>query len=163
MKISYDLAGEKDTLNHAAFFSTAVPAGCIIFMQGDLGTGKTTWVRGFLQAQHVKDNVKSPTYTLVEVYDYLPIPVYHFDLYRLANPEELEFMGIRDYLLKNSIALIEWPERAQGIIKFPDLVFQFNYKELGRELIIEAKTQKGENTIKLAKDKLKLCGIDNVE
>jgi tRNA threonylcarbamoyladenosine biosynthesis protein TsaE len=124
--------------------------GITIFLNGDLGAGKTALVRGFLRGLGHQGPVKSPTYTLVEPYHFASLDaqsglqtIYHFDLYRLGHPEELEYLGIRDYFESATTALIEWPERGAGMLPTPDLNIQIDYLGEGRHVTITSRTTCG--------------------
>jgi len=117
-----------------------LPDGGIVFLKGDLGTGKTTLVRGMLRHLGHQGNVKSPTYTLVEPYQLNDRLIYHFDLYRLGDPEELEYMGGRDYWKSNTLCLIEWPERAKAFLPEADISVEISYQDIGREINIAYKS-----------------------
>ena len=98
----------------------------IIYLIGDLGTGKTTFMRGLVASFGFTGSVKSPTYTIVEPYLSLTVPIYHFDLYRLEQPMELELMGIRDYLQSKAICCFEWPDKGKGYIPEPDFIIELS-------------------------------------
>lgn len=117
--------------------------GLLLFLQGELGAGKTTLVRGFLRALGYDGAVKSPTYTLVESYPLKGLVVHHLDLYRLADAEELEWLGIRDLLVADAICLIEWPERARDLLPSPDLQLDLGYRGDGRQLHLGAFSDAG--------------------
>jgi len=114
-EITVLLADESQTIALGQQVATQVTAPAVLYLHGELGAGKTTFSRGFLQGRGHTGSVKSPTYTLVEPYESLTeAPVFHLDLYRLGESGELEYLGIEDYLTADGILLIEWPERAEG-------------------------------------------------
>lgn len=152
-----DLIGEKKMMAFAGqcanVFANAAIDGGLVFLEGDLGAGKTTFSRGLLRGFDHLGPVKSPTYTLVETYDVIatqtsaedkPLTICHFDLYRVADPEELEFMGIRDYLEGAHLCLMEWADKGLGFLPVADLVLSIADIEDGRQLSWQAGTKKGQ-------------------
>ena len=139
----WHLSSAKEMEALGATFASALNGGGVIFLHGPLGAGKTTWVRGFLRARGHLGAVKSPTYTLVESYLLPDGTTHHFDLYRLGDPEELEYMGIRDYFSDEMLCLIEWPERGEGCIGDADLALTLSYSDHERELTACASSEKG--------------------
>lgn len=142
--LTYNLANSEATIAMGGLLAKIIKndlkQGLIVYLHGDLGAGKTTLTRGFVQGMGHQGNVKSPTYTLVEPYELELWNVYHFDLYRLADPEELEYMGIRDYFGANSCSFIEWPDRGEGFLPEPDLIINIDYKDTERTIKFDAKT-----------------------
>lgn len=128
----------------------ALPSSGVIFLYGDLGAGKTTLVRNMLAALNYTGITKSPTYTLVETYTLNNIILNHFDLYRIADPTELEFIGIRDYLAGNNLCIFEWPQKGAGILPSADLEIHLDYKGAGRYATFIANSAIGAQIIKEA-------------
>ncbi len=130
-----------------ARLGAACEPGLIVFLEGDLGMGKTTFSRGFIQSLGHAGPVKSPTYTLVEPYQLGELQLFHFDLYRLGAPEELEFMGIRDYFGDLSVCLVEWPGRGLGALPTADIVISIGREGQGRSLAYAAATEQGRRVL----------------
>ena len=122
-------------------------AGMQIHLSGELGAGKTTLVRGFLTGLGHQGKVKSPTYTLVEPYDFGTLSVYHFDFYRIKTPQEVELMGYREYPGADTICLIEWPEKAGDFIGDADIRIEIRHESEGRSVELSGLSQEGKSLI----------------
>ncbi|WP_415878765.1 tRNA (adenosine(37)-N6)-threonylcarbamoyltransferase complex ATPase subunit type 1 TsaE [Methylomonas sp. TEB] len=144
MNITLETPEDTEALGAALW--QALPAKCLLFLYGDLGAGKTTLVRGLLRAAGHTGAVKSPTYTLVEEYEVDGRRLFHFDLYRLKDPEELEWMGMDDYLNQNALCCIEWPQMGAGFLPNADVEVSLNYFQQQRtaEINVLAKNRLGE-------------------
>ncbi|MFC6634108.1 tRNA (adenosine(37)-N6)-threonylcarbamoyltransferase complex ATPase subunit type 1 TsaE [Microbulbifer taiwanensis] len=153
MELKLSLADEAATVAAGESLGRAclvagMQSGLTLFLHGQLGAGKTTFCRGVLRAFGHRGAVKSPTYTLVEPYELGPQRVFHFDLYRLGDAEELEFMGVRDYFAPRSLSLVEWPERGTGVLPEPDLELELEVPDSGRQLRLAAHSGNGEAVLK---------------
>lgn len=138
------LLDEAELADWAARLASGLQAGTVIFLQGDLGAGKTTLARALLRALGWQGSVKSPTYTLVESYPLAAFTLHHSDLYRIAEADELEAIGLRDQLNDESVWLIEWPERGIGFLPEPDLRIVLSGSGEHRSLHAEAHSPRGQ-------------------
>lgn len=152
MRIEKEVYGEEAMVNLGEVFSSALKAGGVVHLDGDLGMGKTTLVRGVLRGLGYQGPVKSPTYTIVEPYELPNLDAYHFDLYRVGDAEELEFMGIRDYFTDGALCLIEWAEMGRGALPAADLVISLSLIRQGRHVVLEAQTEKGEEALTILRE-----------
>ena len=120
----------------AAKIAMILVSGDVVYLRGELGTGKTTFARAIIQQMGRVDSVTSPTFTLIETYDLNEVLVAHLDLYRIESEAEMEGVGLRDYLDGNWICLIEWPDRAPGMLPDPDLTIDLAYEGKGRSAVL---------------------------
>ncbi|HSG60343.1 MAG TPA: tRNA (adenosine(37)-N6)-threonylcarbamoyltransferase complex ATPase subunit type 1 TsaE [Pseudomonadales bacterium] len=138
------VAGEEAMVALGERLGSALHGGAVVYLHGDLGAGKTTLSRGVLRAFGHQGAVKSPTYTLVEPYTFDDITVYHFDLYRLGDPEELDYMGIRDYFNGPTVSLIEWSSRGEGFLPQADIDVSIDHVDADhRQVALRANTERG--------------------
>jgi tRNA threonylcarbamoyladenosine biosynthesis protein TsaE len=143
VSLHFSLPDEAATLALGGRLGRALDAGLSIWLQGDLGAGKTTLTRGVLRELGFTGRVKSPTYTLVELYSLSRFNLYHFDLYRFTDPDEWEDAGFREYFNPASVCLVEWPDKAGGRLPQPDLLVRFAIPDAGRSVWIEGLTEAG--------------------
>ena len=145
--ITIELSDERATQTFGERLGQLAGLGTVVYLYGELGSGKTTFVRGFLKGKGYFGRVKSPTYTIVESYDKAQLPIHHFDLYRFKDPEEIEYLGIRDYLYGNNIILIEWPEKGKGYLPNPTLKLTLEIIDRGRKVHLAAANLLGQEII----------------
>ena len=135
-------------LDFAGHCARAINTGTVIYLEGELGAGKTTFARGFLQGLGYTGKVKSPTYTLIEPYEIANKDIFHLDLYRLTEPEAFLYLGWNDLFSSEAIALIEWPEKAATYLPPADLIITLLWvDEHQRKLTIEATNHDGTKLI----------------
>ncbi len=152
-QLQLELPDTQATERLGAALAAAMPPQAAIYLYGELGAGKTTLVRALLRALGHQGAVRSPTYTLVEPYEIGTRRLYHLDLYRLGDPEELEYLGLRE-LMAEGVCLIEWPQRGEGWLPTPDLSVSLNYRGTGRTVVLSAGSALGERLLSALKDDL---------
>lgn len=142
----------QDTEDFGWQLSCARPAQsadlAVLYLQGELGTGKTTFARGFLRALGVSAAVRSPTYTLLELYSAPPLTVVHLDLYRLQGPDELESLGLREWARPGHLWLVEWPEKGGSALPGPDVTLTFAAGTAGHDISARAVSDYGERWLR---------------
>ncbi|WGI26794.1 tRNA (adenosine(37)-N6)-threonylcarbamoyltransferase complex ATPase subunit type 1 TsaE [Halomonas alkaliantarctica] len=134
----------------------------LVYLEGELGAGKTTLTRGILRAYGHRGTVKSPTYTLVEPYELGAQRVYHLDLYRLSDPEELEFIGGRDVLADDALSIVEWPSRGEGWLPAPDIALALEVVAHGRLASLTAISDRGRRMLALLESKASKVSSDHL-
>ena len=145
---NYDLKDESETLRLAEKISIFLRPNMNLYLKGELGAGKTTFVRGLLRGLGYQDKVKSPTYTLVEPYNLERFTIYHFDLYRFKDEHEWDDAGFREYFNNKSVCLVEWPEKAGHILPQPDISIELIHKSFGRHIHLVSFTSTGTECLK---------------
>ncbi len=144
------LPDEGATAGFGAKLAAGIGPGMRIYLRGELGSGKTTLIRGLLRALGVKDTVKSPSYALVELYVVSRLNLYHFDFYRFLDAREFEHAGLADTFRGAGVCLVEWPERAGDRLPRPDLELTLAYAAAGREISVTAHSLAGERCLAIS-------------
>jgi tRNA threonylcarbamoyladenosine biosynthesis protein TsaE len=145
MTVDLKLPDAAATARLGAALAAGIVPGRVLHLSGDLGTGKTTLVRGLLRALGVDGPVKSPTYTWVEPYTISSLDLYHFDFYRLSNKNEWIESGLREYFRPDAVCIVEWPEHAGAALPTPDLAIRLSHLSDGRAASLEARSPSGED------------------
>jgi tRNA threonylcarbamoyladenosine biosynthesis protein TsaE len=146
--ISLPLADEQASQQLAERLAPCLSPGMVVYLDGDLGAGKTTLVRAMLRSLGYGGPVKSPTYALVEVYVISSLYWYHFDFYRFNHPEEFDDAGLGEYFRSDSVCLVEWPDKAAGCVPPPDLVLALSIEGAGRRIVLSARSAEGESCLR---------------
>lgn len=139
-----DVVDEQAVVDLAKKFAAQVTAPLVIYLQGDLGAGKTTFARAYIHALGYEGYVKSPSYGLLETYRAGGQDILHLDLYRIEDPEELEYLALRDLYGDSTVLMIEWPDRGENHLPAPDLVLDFGEKDEIRFVICRPFSDRGE-------------------
>jgi tRNA threonylcarbamoyladenosine biosynthesis protein TsaE len=142
--LKYKCPTEVTLLSVASLIAANCGPSITLFLRGPLGAGKTTFARGFLRGLGYLGKVKSPTYNLVEPYELDGKTIFHFDFYRISDPKELSHLGLEEYFRMPAMALIEWPENGFSYLQMPDLDCTISFAESGRNISLNAMTDKGE-------------------
>lgn len=143
----WHLPDEEATSALGRRLAAVLPDGLVAYLHGDLGAGKTTFARAFLRALGVGERVKSPTYSLVEGYDVGERRAFHLDLYRIADPGELEWLGLDSLAEPGAIVLVEWPERGAGALPPVDLELHFRHEGTGRVVCLQPHSELGRRLV----------------
>ena len=147
LSVTLYLADEPATLALGARLAATLRPGLVTYLSGDLGTGKTTIVRGCLRGLGYKGRVKSPTFALVEVYELSRLYLHHFDFYRFEDPHEWIDAGFRDAFDGNNVWLVEWPEKAGDELPPADLTIRLEHADAGRQATITGQTDAGKQCL----------------
>jgi len=147
MKIIRHLADEQATRQLGVALAPLLQPGLKVYFSGELGTGKTTLVRGILEGLGYRGKVKSPSYILVELYPLSRLDLYHFDFYRFKDAKEWHDAGFREYFGTRAVCLVEWPENAAGLLPAPDIKISLRIKRTGRDVTIEGASETGKRCL----------------
>ena len=146
--LCWELPSEEDAQALAARFAAVTRAPAVFYLSGDLGAGKTTFARAYIHALGYQGYVKSPSYGLLETYRTQHQNVLHLDLYRIEDPEELEFLALRDLFTSETVLMVEWPGQGKGMLPPPDLELEFGEKGESRFVHCRAVSERGQSIAK---------------